>query len=440
MDRNSLLKGFMKKIKELFYPTAPATERQRKSSQRLLLIQGALAATISTLGAGNFMAGYLTLLGATPAQIAQIAVIPQLGCVLQLFTPLLFERLRRRKLAVVSLCFLYRFLIGFTALAPLLFREQQLQLNYVFVLYLIAFLAAGFVTPALNQWIMQIAPQQGRGSYFARKDIIAAIANAAVAFLMGLQLDGFSAMGKPMAGYLVVYGFCMLASVLDMLMMSGQWEEPSPATPNYRLKDWLAPFRDRHFRPLMVYEVVGVCSYMVTTGFLSVYQLNVLGLSHTFITSVGIVSSAVTMAAIWFWGKVADRTYWTTVVLATRAINVVCMLGWWLMPASMAPIGAPVLMTLYAAGTGSASMAGVNLQYAHCPPEGKTAYLGITMAVGSLAGYAVALVAGRVQLLLEPVIGMASSMAAMLGFSGFLSFMALLYGWKHLPRQDMTKE
>lgn len=427
----------MKNIKELFYPTVPATQQQRKRSQNLLLVQGAVAAIISTLAAGNFMAGYLTLLGATPSQVAQVAMIPQLGCILQLFTPLLFERLQRRKLAVVSLCFTYRFLIGFTALAPLLISNQQIRLNCVFVMYLIAFLAAGFVTPALNQWIIQIAPQQNKGSYFARKDIIAAVSNAGVAFLMGCQLDWFTAGGKPLTGYLVVYGFCMLAAIMDMVMMSHQCEEPSPATPNYRFRDWIAPLRDKHFRPLMVYEILGVCSYMVTTGFLSVYQLNVLGLSHSFITSVGVVSSGMTMLAIWFWGKLADRTYWTTVVLATRAVNVVCMLGWWLLPPSAAHIGAPVLMVLYAAGTGSAFMASTNLQYAHCPAEGKTAYLGITMALASLIGYAVAMGASRVQVLLEPVIGLGSSMASMLGFSGMLSLAALLYGLKHLPRQDM---
>ena len=53
------------------------------------------------------------------------------------------------------------------------------------MLYLISFLSAGFVTPALNQWMLQIAPDEGRGRYFAIKSILFAVGNAGTAFLMG---------------------------------------------------------------------------------------------------------------------------------------------------------------------------------------------------------------------------------------------------------------
>lgn len=405
-----------------------------KRSQRLLLVQGALAAVLYSLGTGNFLAGYLTTLGASPSLIAKIAAIPQLGCVLQLIAPLYFERRKQRKRAIVAICFVFRFSIGATVLAPILFRTQSGRLGFVFVLYLISFLSAGFVTPALNQWIMQIAPTRKRGRYFATKDILAAVANAGVAFLMGRQLDAFTEKGTPMTGYLVIYGFCMAAAVVDAAMMYFQHETPCPVLPNIRPRDLLLPLKDRVFRPLLVYEILGISSAMVANGYLAVYQLNVLGLSHTFITSVGVLTSVITMAAIWFWGKVADKTCWTTVILTTRAMNVVCLFGWCMMPPSMAVIGAPVLMMISAAGIGASGMAAVNLQYAHCPQKGKTTYLGVTTAIGSLTGYAAALLGSILQTALEPFIGSGPSVAVLFGISGFLSLIAFEYGRRYLPR------
>lgn len=217
------------KIKELFYPTKVAGAEQLRASRGIMLAQGAIAAVMFSLGTGNFLAGYLTYLGATPALAAQIAAIPTLGCVLQMVAPFLFERLRHRKLVIVVLCFAFRFSMGFTVFAPFLFPLKEAQLRFVFVLYLFSFLAAGFVTPALNQWILQLAPTKGRGRYFAVKDIVANVANAGVAFVMARQLDTFTTKGQPLTGYLVVYGFCIAFSVVDAVLMCGMYEPPNPA-------------------------------------------------------------------------------------------------------------------------------------------------------------------------------------------------------------------
>lgn len=424
----------MKTFQELFYPASPASSAARKRSQRILLIQGTLASVMHALGTGNFLAGYLNYLGATPAQIARVMVIPQLGCVLQLVAPLFFERKPRRKLYIICLCFGFRFMMGFAVLAPFLFRKQEAQLRFACVLYLISFLLAGFVTPALNQWILQIAPDKGRGRYFAEKDILFAVANAGTAFLMGRQLDARTAAGAPLKGFLVIYGFCIVGSVVDLMLMILECEDPSPAMPNICLKDLAAPLQDRHFRPLLVYEVLCYCSTMSSMGFLSVYQLNVLGLSHTFITSVGILTSVASMVAIWVWGRVADHIYWTPVILATRAISTVCLFGWCFLPDGIARIGALILMLLTAVGGNAAGMSGVNLQYDNCPTEGKTAYLGFTAALASLVGYGISLLGINAQNRLEGLIGSGPSMAVLFFFSGILSLLSLIYGLICLPR------
>lgn len=178
---------------------------------------------------------------------------------------------------------------------------------------------------------------------------------------------------------------------------------------------------------------------MSSVGFLSVYQLNVLGLSHTFITSAGILASLAGMAGIWAWGRVADRAYWTPVVLATRALSTVCFFGWAALPTGLARAGALVLMLLTAVGEQAVGMSLTNLQYDNCPARGKTAYLGVTAALASLIGYGVSLVGSGVQDRLEGVIGGGPSIAALFCFSGALSLAALVYGVLRLPRTAQAR-
>lgn len=359
----------MTKLKQLFYPTKDPTPAQCKNSQRILLVQGAVASVLFSLGTGNFLAGYLTTLGATPAQIAQITAIPQLGCVLQLIAPLFFERQTQRKLSIVVMCFLFRFSVGFTVFAPYWFAEQTTRLLFVFMLYSVAFLVAGFVTPALNQL----------------------------------------------------------------------HEPKSPTMPNITPAALLDPLRDKHYRPLLVYEILCYVSMMFSSGFLSVYQLEVLHLSHTFITSVAIVTSVLGMVSIWVWGHVADRTYWTVALLGARIISTLCMFGWWLVPVESARFVAPLLMALSATGTGATGMSGLSLQYDHCPPAGKTTYLGVTAAIASIIGYGATLLGSSVQQRLEPAL-VSRSIAVLFAISGVLSVVSLVYGWLRLPRSKRTTE
>ena len=429
----------MKSFQELFYSSVPASPAARRRSQNILLIQGTLAQVMHALGTGNFLAGYLSYLGASPAQTARVMVIPQLGCVLQLAAPLFFERKPRRKLSVICLCFIFRFTMGFTVAAPFLFREQAAQLRFACALYLISFLSAGFVTPALNQWMLQIAPEEGRGRYFATKNILFVVCNAGTAFLLGRQLDAQTAAGTPLRGYLVIYGLCIAGSLVDLALMTLECEEPSPAIPNISFKDLAIPLRDRHFRPLFIYQVLCYSATMSSVGFLSVYQLNVLGLSHTFITSVGILASVAGMAGIWAWGRMADRTYWTPVVLATRALAAVCSFGWALLPSGLARAGALVLMLLTAVGDQAVGMSLTNLQYDNCPAQGKTTYLGVTAALASLIGYGVSLLGSGAQNRLEGIVGSGPSIAMLFCFSGALSLAALIYGMVRLPRAPQAQ-
>lgn len=162
------------------------------------------------------------------------------------------------------------------------------------------------------------------------------------------------------------------------------------------------------------------------------YELRVLGLSHTFITSVGVVSAVVGMAGSWVWGRLADRTAWNCVIWLTAFLNLSCTLGWSFVRPSFAHLVAPVLIVVAAGCAGGASLASTNLQFALSPESGKTAYFGVTAAMSSIATCTSAAVGTAIQPMLEK--SMVDSSISLLFFvAGIGGFANLIINGRKLP-------
>lgn len=135
-------------FRQLFFPSEPATESQLEAGRHALITEGAVAAVLYSVGTGNFLAGYLSQLGASISFCAFVAMIPQLGCVLQFFSPFLFERIHHRKLSIWLLCVVYRFSLAAVFLVPLAVPGHAEARWVVLALYTIAFLPRVWSPPA----------------------------------------------------------------------------------------------------------------------------------------------------------------------------------------------------------------------------------------------------------------------------------------------------
>ena len=85
---------------QLFFPAHTPTENELEMGRYRIIAEGAVAGVIYAVATGNFLAGYLSSLGASVSLCAAAAMIPSFGCVLQFFSPFVFERMHHRKLAI----------------------------------------------------------------------------------------------------------------------------------------------------------------------------------------------------------------------------------------------------------------------------------------------------------------------------------------------------
>ena len=381
----------------MIYKNRRGGKLQLSPSYRYYFAENAIASVIFSLGTGNFMAGLLNWMGASPATCAVIGAFPQLGCVLQLVSPFLFERLKKRKTAVIVCCFLFRFSLGLAGIIPLLFSGNALRA--VVPIYLVAFLAAGFVTPGLTQWIMDMAPLQQRGRFFAVRDMISSIANACVILLMSRALDALIASGKTRDGYLMVFGTVTLLSLIDAVLLCHVEETVESKVTGIRPRDMLKPFRDRNYRPVILFICLWFFVQNLSSGFLSVYQLTVLKMEHSMIAAMSVIATAVGIYVTWCWGKFADMFGWSRLLVTGCVLTGIGYLGWFLLPARLMAL-APVLQCITVCGNSAYGMSFQNIQYFRCPREGKTIYIGIEAALSNLIGYGAVCLGASVQPLL----------------------------------------
>ena len=79
---------------QLFFPAHTPSEDELQAGRHRIIAEGAVAGVIYAVATGNFLAGYLSSLGASVSLCAAAAMIPSFGCVLQFISPFVFERTR----------------------------------------------------------------------------------------------------------------------------------------------------------------------------------------------------------------------------------------------------------------------------------------------------------------------------------------------------------
>jgi len=408
-------------------------ETKLNRSQKTMLVQGALSSALFAVGTGNFLAGYLTYLGAAPAFCAIVAALPQLGCIMQLVSPFLFERLRNRKALICVCCFIFRIGMGLAGLIPFMLGDKSARLGAVFALYFLAFLMAGFVTPGLDRWTMTLAPSYRRGRFFATKNIVSALVSSVISLSLGWQLDYFSARGAACLGYIILYGCCCLLACVDLLLLSGMDDCPCEPMHGLKIHDLARPLRDKTYRNIIMFLPMWFFALNFSNTFLAVYMLQGLGMSHTAITGIGTIASVAGIVGTWVWGKLADKTSWNSVLTRTGCIIGGTFVCWSFVRPEWGVAIPLLLQASVAACSGSFNVASQNLQFSCSPREGKTLYLGVGAAISNLAGYAAVLIGASAQNALMQTLGI-RSICVLFACTGILCLAAVLAFVPRLPK------
>ena len=140
---------------QLFFPAHTPTENELEMGRYRIIAEGAVAGVIYAVATGNFLAGYLSSLGASVSLCAAAAMIPSFGCVLQFISPFVFERMHHRKLAIWLMCVVFRLSVSSILLIPVM------PALWCWCFIPSAFSLRGLLRRGWNTWFWASPPKAG---------------------------------------------------------------------------------------------------------------------------------------------------------------------------------------------------------------------------------------------------------------------------------------
>lgn len=370
-----------------------------RSSLHRLTADGVFTQAMGALTGGPFLIAYAAALGASHVMVGLLAALPFLPQLLQLPAAVLLSRYGHRRRVVVLLSILGRLAWLVPAAAPWLVQDESLLLALLLGALLAYFSLTAVATCAYSSWVRDLVPDESFGRHFGRQLALGTAVAAALRLVAGAFLDHSSAFGDAARPFGLLFGSAVALGVTGSLLLRNVEDPPQERAAQMRIRDVLgAPLRSIAFRPLLVFGGVWSFAINLAAPFVTLYLLDRLAMSMTWIVGLSVLSKIVNVAFFPMWGKLADRFANKSVLGVSVGLSVFVMMAW---PFTTLPdrhaMTVPLLLLIHvAAGVSTAGVTlGLNNIALKLAPRSQAApFLAANAMINGLASSVAPLLAG----------------------------------------------
>ena len=378
---------------------------------RLSIWDGAFATVHGSLTAGAFLTGFALWLGANDLALGLLTAIPTFAGLVQIVASYFGQQPGSRKPFVAWFALLGRALWLPILAAPFLL-PRPLALTAFLVFFAVSFSMLNITVPAWTSWMSDLVPADHRGRYFARRNTMAGI----VGMLIGLPAAWFLDVSTRRhhwegAGFGVLFGIGVLGGIASFLALLRQPEPRPRIAPAARaagvrgiIEFYSAPFADRNFRSLLVFNMVFVTGQFFAAPFFVVYALRNLHLDYIWLQLFATLTSLAGLGSMAVWGYLADK-FGNKPLLAIGVVGVFFLPIMWILTTPDHPHAALAIISvnnlaggLFWAGVGLTQF---NLLIRLSPPDKTGVYVATMAGVTGLTGGLAPLVGGLLMHALE---------------------------------------
>ncbi len=373
---------------------------------RLSIWDGAFATVHVSLTTGAFLTGFALWLGANDLALGLLTAIPTFAGLVQIVASYFGQQSGSRKRFVALFALLGRAAWLPILLAPILLPRSLALVVFLF-LYALSFAMLNITVPAWTSWMSDLVPADHRGRYFARRNTVAGI----VAMAIGLPAAWFLDFATRRhhwegAGFGALFCIGVLGGIASFLALLRQPEPPArvetePRTAGFGgiVAFYRAPFADRNFRSLLIFNMVFVTGQFFAAPFFTVYALRSLHLDYIWLQLFATLSSLAGLGSMAAWGYLADK-FGNRPLLAIGVVGVFFLPVMWILTTPEHPRAALAIISvnnlaggLFWAGVGLTQF---NLLIRLSPPDKTGVYVATMAAVTGLTGGLAPLVGGVV--------------------------------------------
>ncbi len=380
---------------QLKYPL----EKDLEKNRFLMIIEGASARTIFNLTSGAYLVGLLKFMGASDTFCGYVLAMPVLAAIIQVLSPIILESLESRKRIIMVGSMIHRFLLVTLIATPFLPVRPNTRLIIAAIIFLISNFAVSFVNPAISNMYISFVPQNIRGRFFGGRESTMLIVATLVTLIMGTVLDIQKDSGNEIKGYVIVYSFIFLFTILNFFSYFFMKEVPLIHT-STKIKFseiFTLPFKNKMFIRYFIMLIIWNFAAQIASAYFSVYLKSDLDMSYTVITILSFINAVSYALMARVWGKFADKRGWAKTTMITVGILCVCHFSWFLTFENSA-LMIPLLVFNHISGGIAWSGINVslfNLQFDFTPDEKRTVYIGFSAAFSGFLGYIAAIIGAQ---------------------------------------------
>lgn len=297
-----------------------------KKDRDWFIIQALIGTVFALFTGATYLTGLFNKVNAPEILIGYLPIIGSIAGVVTIFAGYTMQRIRSRKKFILICNTILKTLIVLIAWIPLIFPNQNAAYIMI-IMALIAYALNNFMAIAINSWFVDLIDSKIRGQYMSVRNMVALIANLIVPVIVSAFIDTSSDQYLAIVVVFTIAWIIMWAESYSFYKIS---EPPmSPATKKIKLKDvFIVPIKNKEFMKFMVPIAAFYFIWYIAMSYGTLYQLNYLGLSYTFISLASVLN--VILQFIWYpiIGKLVDRYNTDLLLMACFMLYFIDSLIW----------------------------------------------------------------------------------------------------------------
>ncbi|MBN1621821.1 MAG: MFS transporter [Endomicrobiales bacterium] len=379
-------------------------ETIQKKALSFSIIDGALSSIMGSLVGGIFLTGFaIKILKAQPQQIGVLAALPMLANLVQIFGSYIIEKTGKRR----SLCLLSiigsRILWIIIIMLPLKIFETIGDFRVWALVGVIGLsgLFGSLAGVAWLSWMSELVPENIRGSYFGKRNMIASFCGMVFILLGGkfLTLWESKHSGSNPFGFIILFGLGLIAGLIAIWFLFLIPEVEGKAGNKEDSFDFLVfvkPLKDRNFLTLIVFVSVWMFAIQIAAPFYGVFMIENLKINFSAITVFGTFATFATLVMMKIWGPISDKLGNKPVIIVSGWVLILVPFIW--IVAVPERYYFPILTAHILSGAfmAGATLSQFNILIKLSPQEGRSVYFALFAAITGSFGALAPIIGGSV--------------------------------------------
>ena len=286
---------------------------EKAKGRSCFLVSSILTSLASQLSGGIFYTGFLLSFGINIVNIGIITFVPTITRLLSMFSPLILERFRTRKLLLTVLGILANIIniLGITLLPNIIISETGRVIGFT-LLVTISSAISSIIDPGYSAWHASFLPNDIRADYFTLSSGINSFLSQGIVLILSLITDSFAGDPKQLQ---IITGFryaALVLAILHILVLAIPKEYPyERSNTKVKVSDiFTMPMKNKKF----LWTVLLVASYYIgssiTNASINIFLLQDVGISYS---QINFINAIYFMFFIFFgkmWKKILKKYSW----------------------------------------------------------------------------------------------------------------------------------